>query len=156
VIWRLSLVAPEVLAGLTTIPEDRLRPIALETSEWAVEQADLSSPIVDAALSALREGRFGSSPERDALSALVDELDEIAWDIQDATELVDATESSYGKAFARSRAASAVLSALDADPFRAAADSLYETHAAVGDLRGLLVKLGHSLLSPDIREEPRT
>ena len=146
--WRLGLVAPEVLAGLSTIPEDRLRPIALATSEWALEQSDLSSPTVDAALSALREGRIGTSPERDALSALVDELDEIAWDIQDATELGDATESSYGEAFARARAASAVLSALDADPFRAAADSLYETQAAVGDLRGLLATLG-PLLEPE-------
>lgn len=88
------------------------------------------------ALAALREGQVGDSHERNALKALVDALDERAWDIQDEVEAGRAAEQQYLDGFALARAASAVWFALDADPLTAALEATYEAQAARGDLEG--------------------
>jgi hypothetical protein len=79
------------------------------------------------------DGRFGPGPECVALSALVDELDETAYALEDCAEDGNACEDAYLWAFQRARAASALLWTLHADARTAADNALYEALGASGE-----------------------
>ena len=68
------------------------------------------------------------------MQALVDELDEAAWDLQRPVHSGGSPESAYLEAFRKARAASAVAFALDPDPHKAAIEAVYEAQAALGDV----------------------
>jgi hypothetical protein len=134
---RLATVAADLVQLLERKPPQQLRTVATDVSEWIVQQVELVDPRVDAGLTALRESHVGPSPERDSLKALVDELDERAWDIQDLADDGNATQEQYLEAFALARAASAVWFALDGDALQSALECVYEAQAAKGDLAGV-------------------
>ncbi|WP_447523320.1 hypothetical protein [Salinibacterium sp. NYA9b] len=74
---------------------------------------------------------------RDQLWELVQELDELAWDLQES-EAGDETLVEYAHAFARARAVNALCYALIAPASsESVADCLYEAQAATGDVNGL-------------------
>ncbi|MBH0054433.1 hypothetical protein I6E74_09650 [Salinibacterium sp. SWN139] len=74
---------------------------------------------------------------RDQLWELVQELDESAWDLQDA-EAGDESAHGYANAFARARSVNALWYAI-AVPIttETVLDCLYEVQAATGDLDAL-------------------
>jgi hypothetical protein len=82
----------------------------------------------------MAEEVWGESPVRVELLQLVDELDEIAWDIQDQVEEGDKDERAYLSAFIRARAAHTLYFALDVDPLNAAMEGIYEAMIALEDL----------------------
>jgi hypothetical protein len=65
---------------------------------------------------------------------LVEQLDERAWDIQDRQASGTAADVDYLSAFGLARAASAIWYALDGSALQAAMESVYEAHAASGEL----------------------
>jgi hypothetical protein len=69
---------------------------------------------------------------RDQLASLVDELDEIAWSIQEAVD-EGSSGTEYLSAFGRARAVAAVLYATDPDPEIAALEAVYEAGSATAD-----------------------
>jgi hypothetical protein len=133
----LRLVDSDLEARLRKADAGTLRAIARAACEFAVARAGLEDPVLKAALAVLRSGQRPSPPLAQQVEAVVNQLDDHALSIQDAVEVGEAKESSYEEAFSRARAASAVQYAFQDDPLMAAADALYEAHAATGDLGSL-------------------
>ena len=130
---RLDSIARDLAEQLEREPEPRLRRVAERVALAALGEVSLEDDRVDRAVDALRAGRFGETAERAALKALVDELDEAAWDLQDEVEAGQADQGSYLAAFGRARAAMALWFALDGDPLEAAMEAAYEAEAATDD-----------------------
>ena len=84
----------------------------------------------------VREGEPVSAAVRNNVRALIQELDEEAWHIQDSLAEGD-SEEDYARAFCEARAVNAVLYALDEPSFEATLECAYETQAARDDLPGL-------------------
>jgi hypothetical protein len=70
---------------------------------------------------------------REALRALVEELDEAGWDLQDQIEEGAASDDDYLRAFGQARAASALYEATGNDAHLAALEAVYEARMVVGD-----------------------
>jgi len=130
---RLEAVAPDLAAHLREAGDDALRRVAASVSEIAVKRVSLVDPRLERSLSALEGGSAGAK-ELASMQALVDELDEAAWDLQRRVHSGGSPESAYLEAFRKARAASAVASALDPDPHKAAIEAVYEAQAALGDV----------------------
>jgi hypothetical protein len=131
---RLGLVAPDLGNELDRMEPLALRALLAEVIHLAVERTGLVSDAARAALAALDDGRFGATEERGAILGVVDDLDEVAWDLQERSERREASQGEYLAAFRRARAASAIASALDPDAFVAATEGIYEAEAAISDL----------------------
>jgi hypothetical protein len=142
---RLSSVAVDLVERLERQPPARLRQLTADAVRLAVARTQLVDPRLDAGLVALGSGAFGDTPERSAVLRLVDELDEIAWDVQDKAEASEATQQAYLAAFAKARAAASVGFALDSDALNAALEAIYETQAAVADLNAVREMVGAAL-----------
>jgi hypothetical protein len=99
-----------------------------------VERTGLTDRRLDAALTALRNARFGQTAEQAAVQQLADELDNIAWELQEQSEIGAVPDEAYRAAFGRARAASSVGFALGSNALSAALDAVYEAHAATDDL----------------------
>jgi hypothetical protein len=134
---RLSTISVELVEQLQVQPTERLRRAAADTASLAVQQLRLADPRLDAALAALREGKFGDTGERSAVQQLTRELDLIAWEAQKTAEERNSSMQPYYAAFARARAAASVKWALDSNPLNAALEAVYEAQAAVGDLQAV-------------------
>lgn len=134
---RLSTVAPD-LSGLVEIAgAAACRHAAVVAAVFAVHHSGLDDPRADEALLAIREGRFGDTPERAAVAALVSALDDRQWDLQDRIGAGESMINEHLVAFGRARAASAVFYAGETDPRLAAAEAIYEASAVVDDLKDL-------------------
>jgi predicted transcriptional regulator len=134
---RLELVDPDLSKRLSRMTEMQLRAVALAVSRFAVERTGLSDAIIDRGLAALHEGRYGDPQLRSQLWSLVESLDEIQWDLQDAIDEGRASQDEYEVAFNRARAAHSVYFAQDPDALEAALEATYEANAATDDLAGL-------------------
>src|SRR4051794_36481959 len=79
----LDLISPELVGLLRSVPREKLLKVMDVVSSGSVGATGLSaSEIVDAQV-ALRQSNLGDSRAREALKALVDELDTIQFDLQD-------------------------------------------------------------------------
>lgn len=130
---RLDVIAGDLAEQLEREPELRLRRVAERVALAALGEVSLEGDRVDRAVAALRAGRYGDGPERAELKALIDELDEAAWDLQDEVEAGNTDQANYLAAFGRARAAMALWFALDSDPLEAAMEAAYEAEAATDD-----------------------
>lgn len=138
-------IRPGLADCLLNAPSERLRRLAAMVANAAARSAGLTDQRVIAALDAL-ESKAGIdysmfSDLRDRMESLVEELDNIAWDLQEQAdashsseeEYVQALEKEYAPAFARARAAAAVAFALHPDPLTAATSAIYEAyHSTTG------------------------
>lgn len=129
----LALYSPVLAEACDKAGPAQLRAMSEVGSRLAVTEVGLGGAKVASALDALIAGRFGDGPDRKALGALVETLDEEAFDLQDAFEAGTASEESYMDAFRQARAATSLHWALHADPRRAAANALYEAIAALDE-----------------------
>jgi hypothetical protein len=126
------------LADLLGRVDDAARRRALAAGvRLALDCAGLCDERLDRAEEVLTAGRLGDGPERADVLALVEELDELAWDLQDRAEAGTASQEQYLHAFARARAAAAAGFAFEGDALVAASEGLYEAHHAVQDLAAL-------------------
>src|ERR1700674_5618083 len=128
---RLKLLDPVLQQMLNGAGAPARRRAALTVSKLAVDRAGIADPRLATALERLQSGGYGDSPERRAVQALTEELDEVAWHVQGQVDTGNADKTDYVKAFAKARAANAVWYALDADPLEAAAEATYEASAAI-------------------------
>lgn len=127
----LSLVDTSLPERFATASDQTRRDVARAVAAAAVERTGLADDRITRAVEALRDGRTGEGPEREALAALVDELDTAAFDAQDRLDAGTGTDTDYADAFGKARAATALLAAFDTDPATAAADAVYEAYHAV-------------------------
>jgi hypothetical protein len=132
---RLKLLDPRLQQVLRESTDEGRRRVALTVSSLAIDRAGITDPRLAAGLERLQRGGYGDSPERGAVQALTEELDEVAWDIQDQADGAD--NADYAKAFMKARAANALWYALDEDPLEAAAEAAYEAGAAIEDPQSL-------------------
>jgi hypothetical protein len=137
VICRLSSIAPDLVATLERQRPRRLRLVAASAVGLAVERVRLADPQLEAALGALREGRFGNTNERTGVVRLAQELDEMAWAEQDKAEAGDGSRETYVIIFRKARAAAAVGFALETDALTGTLEAVYEAQAAVKDLEAV-------------------
>ena len=159
---RLSVIDPELVTWLGRRSREELRQSAAGVARFAVERTRIADPRLDAALTALADAQYGNTAEQAGVEQLVDELDVIAWDIQDEAESeASAPNEVYVTAFRRARAASSVRFALAPNALAAALEATYEAHAATHDLDAVRaavgwppVKLSTRLRMTDLRALP--
>lgn len=144
-ISRLSNVAPDLAARLQGQTRERLRIAAATAAGLAAERARVTDQRLGAALTALRNDRFGDTAERSGVQRLTSELDEIAWDAQEKAEAGTVSRDAYLAAFRRARAAASVGFALDCDALNAALEAIYEAQAAVGDVNAVRAAVNAAL-----------
>jgi hypothetical protein len=130
----LARVSPELVAELQRLEEPVLRSAILVACTMACQVTALDDIRVRQALDALKRGRTGEIVARYAVRTLTEELDVIAWDIQDHVEAGDAGATEYQVAFRRARAAASVDEAFGSATLRAAYETFYEASFAVDDL----------------------
>jgi hypothetical protein len=134
---RLDLIDPELSAMLQHLSARQLRHITATVCNLALERTGVRDPVIAAAMEALKTGQDGGVSLRERLGFLVERLDQKQWDMQDAVDAEHAKNDAYIHAFAQARATHAVYFALDADPFTAATEAIYEAHAAMNDSDGI-------------------
>jgi hypothetical protein len=110
-----------------------MREVARAVAVAAAGDNPIDDPRLDAAIAALGADGATDTTVRTELDALVCELDQRAWDIQDEIEQGRATEEEYLHAFDRARVAAAAFWALDSNPAVAALESAYEAHMVLPD-----------------------
>jgi hypothetical protein len=142
---RMNQLEPRLRQALIEASDEARRRVALTVSRLAVSRAGISDPRLGAALEQLLRGAYGGSPERSAVRAMTEELDDAAWDIQDRVEVGAADKADYMKAFMTARAVNAVWCALDPDPLAAAVEATYEAAAAIADVESLVTAVQGSL-----------
>jgi hypothetical protein len=130
---RLQTADPDLVDELRAASPTAQRRAARAAAETAVQHTGVNSPILDLVLPRLGDATPDTNL-RTQVAALVEELDERAWAIQDQVEAGAQTQHDYLTAFAAARAAAAVLAALDTDPEQAALESAYEAQAATADI----------------------
>lgn len=102
--------------------------------KFAIERTSVSYPIIEEGLEALEKGQWGDFSLLNKLQSLVDRLDEIQWDLQEKMGECSIELSDYLAAFHTARAVNSLYFALNADPFVAASEAIYEAHSATDDL----------------------
>jgi len=110
----LTLIAPDLVDLFKRIDEEGRRHAGTVAAHLAVERAGLRNARIDHAESALASGLIGDLSERAAIQGLTEELDDVAWNIQERAESGAGTWEEYLQAFAQARAAAAVGFALAA------------------------------------------
>lgn len=144
---RLELVEPDFARSLQQRDPRELRQIAALAADHALERFPIDDSRVSNAREKLRRGETGAGIERDQLMTLVEEFDELGFDLGDTLDAdgQGANREAYLEAYYRARAAHALWFALDDDPVLAALDALYEAEAAtrrMADLKALTEKVG--------------
>ena len=130
---RLETVAPGLARLVGHASPSQRRRAALRAAELALDASGLDDDRVRNLLGAVERGVVGDCPERAAVRALVEALDEAYWDLQDQVASGEATPDRHLPAFSRARAAAACYFAAERDTRLAAVEAIYEAGAAVED-----------------------
>ncbi len=109
------LLSPDNERLIEGCPAEALRSMAAALAEFACDAVDVGDSRASAALDALRLGRF-RGPELRGAEELTQELDEVAWDLQERIESDGSDQSKYVAAFKRARAVATIVMAFDDDP----------------------------------------
>lgn len=118
--------------------------------KFAIERTSLSHPILDEGLQSLEKDRYGDFSLQNKLLSLVDRLDEIQWELQEKIGECSIELSDYLAAFHTARAVNSLYFALNADPFVAASEAIYEAHAATDELVNLKQKILEVFQAPTV------
>lgn len=113
---------------------EEARAIAGRAALAAVDTLGLDLPVIEEGRAAVQSRAPGIRIQAE-LTRLTEELDEIAWRIQDSFEVGDGDgepDQEYLGAFRRARAVSALSFALELDDLTAALEATYEAIAAMG------------------------
>ena len=146
---RLSTIAADLAERLEHQPPAKLREVAAIAALLAIERTNLTDPRLDACRIALRDRIPGDQAARSAVQEMTVELDEVAWNAQDAAAQGSHDTDTYLRAFKRARAAAAVGFALEPDVLHAALESVYEAQAAVNDIDAVRSAVQHALPDSD-------
>ena len=142
---RLHTLSSDLVVKLRRASTAKQRAAGVAAGELAVAKAKVEHPLVAEALRQLRAGHVFTPREKAEVDALVAQLDEEYFNLQDAADAGRADANDYLRAFAKARAIAA-LSFAGSDAPEAAADSIYEAAAAMGDDKAELFSLIESVL----------
>ncbi|MEG4802252.1 hypothetical protein QUB63_20355 [Microcoleus sp. ARI1-B5] len=147
---RLEFIDAEQSELLKQATISELRNAAKVACEFALERTSFSHPIIEEALEALEKSQCGDVSLQNKLQSLVDRLDEIQWDLQEKMGEGSRELSDYLAAFHTARAINSLYFALNADPFVAASEAIYEAHAATDELVTLKQKILQVFQAPTV------
>lgn len=133
----LDLVDPQLSKMVGSLTATQLRAVVLAACKLALVKTGQADEVVREGLRALERGDYADAELSSRLQRLVDLLDEKAWDVQDLVEEGQSVQAAYSEAFARARAANALLTALASSTSTAAVDALYESSFALEDPHSL-------------------
>ena len=126
---RLQTIAPELAQRLSNASPNARRRASLVAAGFAISTARLNDSEVLRLLSELRSAN-ALRPGVDAwLAALIETLDDAAWQIQDQVDAGTASPAEYLQAFARARAAASLAYAAAGDT----SECVYEAAATTQD-----------------------
>lgn len=137
---RLELISPNLVKKLSQADEKILQRITSKVCEIALRQTDINSPLINQFKESENvEGTtlIDRSSLRQELKSYIDQLDEIQWDLKEQVDSGSESLENYLQAFCNARVINALYYALDANPYLAAAESIYEANAATNNLREL-------------------
>ncbi|MDQ6876474.1 MAG: hypothetical protein M3082_02010 [Candidatus Dormibacteraeota bacterium] len=106
---RLKYLDPALRDLIDRADESGLRRATLAAISLALRHAGVDDPRAHAGLHALLDTQYGNSPECRESNLLVGELDEAVFDAKDRVDNGSAPKIEYRRAFAKARAASAVV-----------------------------------------------
>ncbi|MCC3572677.1 MAG: hypothetical protein JGK30_12435 [Microcoleus sp. PH2017_40_RAT_O_B] len=147
---RLEFIDAEQSEMLKQSTISELRNAAKTACQFALERTNFSHPILEEGLEALEKSQCGDVSLQNKLQSLVDRLDEIQWDLQEKMAEGSIELSDYLAAFHTARAVNSLYFALNADPFVAASEAIYEAHAATDELVTLKQKILQVLQVPTV------
>ncbi len=130
---RLSSLSSQLAERLRQSTPVKQRAAATAAIRFALRNASSKHAAIEDALSAVELGRTLSDPQRLVLSALVAALDEDYFRLHVAAEEGGTSADDYLRAFAKARAANAVLHAGGVDPLEASSQAIYEAAATTDD-----------------------
>jgi len=155
---RMETLDPEIVRRLSRADETRLRRVAIAVSEFALERANLQSPLAREALDSLRKTGAVSPKVREDLRTLTDSLDDQYFKLHEAADDTDRAAVARGVGregapwilmFYKARAANAAFFACERDPLVAALESAYEANATLSDEKA---SVGIATLKPSLRK----
>ncbi|MES2788383.1 MAG: hypothetical protein V4719_02095 [Planctomycetota bacterium] len=126
------------MTALRRAQESRQRAACLAACEFAVATTGISSSAVVQALQLLRVSQPISAGLKHDLGTLMQRLDEEYFDLKEAAEERNASESEWKRVFSQARAASALAFASNENAFEAATEAIYEATTAVDDREELV------------------
>jgi len=130
---RLETLAPKLVQRLRRASPPKQRAAALAACEFAIKKAHLRCACVERALNILRSGGGLSASHQSELEALMSNLDNEYFELQDAAEQGRTTSENYLQKFVQARADSALLFASKDDSFEASSEATHEAAATVND-----------------------
>lgn len=133
---RLDIQNSAIASLIKKTNSEQQREIALAVSKLALEKTNTSHEAVTAGIHNAEQQKFDAEEIKKKLSELIEALDNEAFAIQgdwleDSSVKYD--EEKYKAVFAKARAVSSLLNALNPDPEAAALESVYEAASALDD-----------------------
>ncbi len=129
---RLETISRDLVSQIEKASDVQKRAIAAAIASLAVGRSGLDDPTVDMGVRAVKTGTYGPGPISSDLERIVEGLDNQYFKAQELFEAGRSDKAAYQELFAKARAASAVLCALDKDSFHAASEATYEAISAIG------------------------
>ena len=126
---RLQTIAPELAQRLSNASPNARRRASLVAAGFAISTARLNDSEVLRLLSELRSAHAVRAGADAWLAALIETLDDAAWQIQDQVDAGAASSADYLQAFARARAAASLAYAAAGDT----SECVYEAAATTQD-----------------------
>jgi hypothetical protein len=139
---RLQSIAPDVADAVTRAPSHKRRAAAIAAASQAVKISQLESSVAMQALDVLGAGGQLADSINDQLKALLTQLDDEYFNLQD-----EGKEQASLERFGKARAVASVLYAAGADAAESASESIYEATATIDDPAAVLQVVRASLSS---------
>ena len=134
---RLSLVDATLADRISAAGPEAQRAVARNVALAAAEHVGLEDERVASILAILRAD-VAEVPDLTRANAAVEDLDNAAFDAQDRVEDGTGSDDDYARAFAKARAATALVAAFADDPAEGAEDAIYEAYHATDEDMGPL------------------
>jgi hypothetical protein len=130
---RLETISRDLADKLRRASAAKRRAASLAASEFAVVRAKIEHPLVERALEKLRAAAVLTPKDKADLGALVTQIDEEYFALQEAAEEGRANTEDYMRVFGQARAVAALTFAGGEDTLQAAAEAIYEGGATTDD-----------------------
>lgn len=135
---RLDLLSLELAKELSHANAAKQQLIAWSTCKMALSHTRLRNSLIDQFLDVTEGKKSVDLPVlRNELLKYAEKLDEVQWNLREEVDNGIETMPNYLQAFTDARVINALYFALDPNPYIAAAESIYETYAATGNLLSL-------------------
>ena len=145
---RLETISEPLVTRLREATPATQRAAAVEAARLALRLAGVAIPSVDSALDEITSRGEISAKVRVALEEIVSGFEQRAFQVQEQSLAGNGVYRDYLPLFSAARAVSAILMALQENPFEAACEAIYEAAATTDDSRIIVEKISQ-FLSPE-------